>query len=474
MTKLIVIIGNLKFKNHNFKISEKKFKTALAKKPNILIAKIGLLNNYYTENKALQFNKLLVKLEPNDSLNPLVLELLGMMNYRGGNDELAIDYFRRADSTKGGYRLSYDALLGAANIYLKHNLIKEAGLLYEKAIARSKDNAHAHAGIGFCLASNPNFIYDKALYTKANAHFRNALKIEPNNAIFLSYIGITEYLMHNYKNAETNLRQAVAIKNTDATIYNSLAMTLSKLNKFDEARLTINKARTLDPNNNKYFVNSGIIETELIAYQLQSDTAHSTIEELANINSYYNQALSLNADPNIININRGYAYFKANKGDSAIIIYNNIQGADSLVSAGRDNNIGVVNAIDNNNDNADKKFDSAIALDANEEYPFINYNKELLAANGNKYYFKTKNIYTSLVYYYLPLTPYEAKFSNNLNVPENAVLASSSDEIMDGEKYKFKCNERVKFTLTVIKSIKNPKVLKDPFAFCNSKSMCKR
>ncbi|MBK6834234.1 MAG: tetratricopeptide repeat protein [Bacteroidetes bacterium] len=306
----LVCLGNLNFKQQNYKVSEGKYKIGVSKKPNISIPKIGLLNDYFAENKFKQFTILKGQLKEIDSLNPILLELFGLSSYENGNYGEAINYFRRADSTKGGYRLSYDALLSVANIFLKYHSTKEATILFERAIIRSDDNAYAHAGLGFCIASNPNFIFSKTLYTKANEHFKKALEKEPNNPIFLSYLGITEYLMDNYKKSEMYLEKAIAIQNNDPTIYNSLAMTYSKLNKFNEAKEAMKKARLLDPINNKYYINSGIIETEHIEYEISIDTTHSTIEELNRINNYYDLAIKYGADSNITRINRGTLILK--------------------------------------------------------------------------------------------------------------------------------------------------------------------
>jgi tetratricopeptide (TPR) repeat protein len=469
----LVCLGNLNFKLQNYKVSESKYKIGASKKPNISTPKIGLLNDYFAENKFKQFTILKGQLKEIDSLNPILLELFGLSSYKNGNYGEALGYFRKADSTKCGYRLSYDALLSSANVYLKYNSIKEATILFERAISRSDKNAHAHAGLGFCIASNTNFIFNKTLYTKANEHFKKALEKEPNNPIFLSYLGITEYLMDNYKKSEMYLEKAIAIQNNDPTIYNSLAMTYSKLNKFNEAKDAMKKARSLDPTNNKYYINSGIIETEHIEHEISKDTTHSTIEELSRINNYYDLAIKYGADSNITRINRGYAYFKANKSDSAILFYNQVNHTDSLLIAGRENNKGVVNAINFSPNLASLDFNRAKALDKENEYPFIEYNQELLAEDGDKYLIKRKNKYISLVYYYLPMTEYELKLHNNLNVPENPLLAASPNELIDAGLFLFNCNSHYYYKLVVIKSKEIPKVSRNPFAHCSSKTICK-
>jgi tetratricopeptide (TPR) repeat protein len=421
--------GNYNFKQKkNYKEAENDYKKTKLKDK----AAIGLTEVDFVEKS---------EYSGGDLSNPLLNEISGIDNYKKEKYDLAFNDLIKASGFKNGYRLSYDGLLCLGNAYLKTNQIKKAQETFETAIKRSKNNAYAHAGLGFCLSTNPYFILNSALYTKANNHFQNALKAEPNNPTFLFYAGVTEYLMNNYSTAKKYLERAVINDTTNALILNALAFTYSKLNQHDEAYKCTRNACRLDTKNWKLQNNAGILLSYNINYNIQQDTNHNINEKLSKLNLYYDKALTLGAYPPVNAINRGYGYLMANKKDSAIIIYNQIVRADSLILAAQANNKGVVYALTNKTDIALNGFNNALEFDKYKKYWQPEVNKEVLLEERNK------KEYHSIFYFYLPLSSIKPRFTGNLNIPETEISVTIPKEISDSEPYKFGCSEHSRYYL---------------------------
>jgi tetratricopeptide (TPR) repeat protein len=431
----LLTLGNYSFKHEkNYKDAESNYRKAKVKDK----AAIGLTEVSFVQKS--EYNG-------NPSLNPLLNEISGIDNYNKENYYLAFDNIMSAIQFKKGYRLSYDGLLCLANLYLRKNEIKKAQETFEAAIKRSENNAYAHAGLGFCLSRDPFFIHNSKLYTKANIHFKNALKVEPNNSTFLFNLGATEFLMENYFVAKQNLTQAAMTDSLNPLLLNVLALTYSKLNEHKEAIKSIRKACKIDPYHFYLEINAGTIITEQISQLIKKDSSMNVNVALRNLNNHYDKAFILGADPSVILTNRGYGYLMANKKDSAIILYNQIVSEDSLIIAGKNNNIGVVYAISKKSDKAINGFDKALVLDKKEKYYFIKQNKSKILNEKYNYEADKKTEFISLFYYYIPLMPSKPKFTGNLNIPENEITVNIPNEMKETDKYKFDCSEHSKYYL---------------------------
>jgi tetratricopeptide (TPR) repeat protein len=425
----LLTLGNYNFKHQtNYKEAESNYKKTKLKDK----AAIGLTEVDFVEKS---------EYSGGDLSNPLLNEISGIDNYKKEKYDLAFNDLIKAWEFKNGYRLSYDGLLCLGNLYLKRNEIKKAQIIFETAIKRSKNNAYAHAGLGYCLSTNPYFVNNSDLYTKAYFHFQNALKVEPTNPTFLFGAGVTEYLMMNYVNAKINLEKAIINDSANAQILNALAFAYSRLNQHDEAYKCIRKACRIDSQNWILQNNAGILLSYNIDYHIQQDTNHTINEKLSKLNLYYDKALTLGAYPPHNNINRGYGYLMANKKDSAIIVYNKIRNADSLTLAAHSNNKGVVYALTNKTDIALNGFNKALEFDKYKKYWQPEVNKDLLLEERNK------KEYKSIIYFYLPINQSEPKFTGNLNVPETEISLTIPKEISDSEPYKFGCSEHSRYYL---------------------------
>ncbi len=77
--------------------------------------------------------------------------------------------------------------------------------------------------------------------------FNKALERSPGNPHIFSDVGYTHYLHGNYKTAEANYRQALALKPTDTRTHNNLGMLLARTGRVDEAIDTFTKGGLKGP-----------------------------------------------------------------------------------------------------------------------------------------------------------------------------------------------------------------------------------
>jgi tetratricopeptide (TPR) repeat protein len=432
----LLTIGNYNFKHKkNYKEAESNYKKSKLKDK----AAIGLTEVNFIQKSEYSGGYL---------SNPMLNEISGIDNYNKGNYILALNNLISATEFKNGYRLSYDALLCLGSLYLEKDQINKAQETFETAIKRSNNNAYAHAGLGFCLSKAPFFITDYKLYTKANVHFNNALKVEPNNSIFLFNAGATEFLMKNYPIAKQNLTQAARIDSLNPLLLNALALTYSKINEYDNAIKYIRKACEIDPKSYVFEINSGFIITEQISQLIDKNSKFNVNAAITNLNKYYDKAFILGAIPWVISINRGYGYFKANRKDSAIIFYNQINSEDSLIIAVKANNTAVVNALSNKSELALKDFNKAIEFDKKEKVSFfIKKNKNIILRENYNFAINKNKEFTSINYFDIPLSSCKPKFTGNLNVPETQINLNIPNEVKVGDKYDFDCSEHSKYYL---------------------------
>ena len=383
---------------------------------------------------------------------PIALEGIGIIEFYNTNYAKAFNYFKKAEESKNSFQLSYESLICLGHIYLKDNNVVVAGQVFTKAIERSKDNASAHAGLGYCLTTRNNFIFMNSLILETHKHFEIALKSEPKNAIYLTYIGVTDYLLGNYKTAIKELESAIKNGATNKEIYNSLAMAYTKANDFEQARINIEIARDLAPADARFFINSGVIEALYADYILRKAPKTNVDSIVSKMNNFYKEALKLNVDTSIILINKGYGYVMANKRDSALIIYDQIVRADSLVLAGKNNNKGVVFALNDSQKEAGNLFDKADALDNNNRYSFINDNIYKLEDKRSFRLFSRDRKYTSLVYYYMPLSTCTPKIGSDFNVPVVAVEGGIPEEKVEAFTFDYSCTQHFTYKLKVSES----------------------
>jgi tetratricopeptide (TPR) repeat protein len=189
------------------------------------------------------------------------------------------------------------ALCAAGNIYLARHSYNEAMVEFSRALAVSPDNVEALVGLGtaqFALAD----------YEKARDQFKKALAVDPANEIAKKKLvdvefvlsgsdenAATEHSFHlpaspeleararflranelyeagDYQAAVSEYLRAYDLAPRSTEILNNLATTYYQMQRYEEARATLEKARELDPKDEIIRENLGT----LAAATTQSDT----------------------------------------------------------------------------------------------------------------------------------------------------------------------------------------------------------
>jgi Tfp pilus assembly protein PilF len=120
------------------------------------------------------------------------------------------------------------------------NKLKDAEAAYKKAIKLEPGRAEWHLDLGQ--------IYLQRRPLKAAAHFRRALRLEPNNPLTHESLGRALYLSSEYTEAVTHLRRAIALAPGVAGPHYYLGLTLLSQKKFVEAEVELRAALQIKPN----------------------------------------------------------------------------------------------------------------------------------------------------------------------------------------------------------------------------------
>lgn len=137
-------LGWLTYQSGNFTESKAYYNKAVALMPYSIESRLGLayplaaLGNW-TEVLAL-YNKIL-EISPNNSI---VLHRMGLIYYGRGDYETARKYF---DKVVNLYPFDYDALTMSAWTYLKLNNLRQAKILFQKALLNTPNGTSAVEGL---------------------------------------------------------------------------------------------------------------------------------------------------------------------------------------------------------------------------------------------------------------------------------------------------------------------------------------
>jgi TolB-like protein/Tfp pilus assembly protein PilF len=176
----------------------------------------------------------------------------------------AIEYYSQATQLDPRYAIAWSRLslawtwlsgnyLGGAAAQEAYAKAREAA---DRALALSPDLAAAHVARGY-LVQHTDFDW-----RGAEAEFRRAMELAPNDAEAKSYLGIQLAAFGEVEPAIDLTRQALAIEPLRAGWYASLATYLSGLNRLDEAEHAIRKAIELQPGASGYYWELTIIEVQ--------------------------------------------------------------------------------------------------------------------------------------------------------------------------------------------------------------------
>jgi tetratricopeptide (TPR) repeat protein len=121
-----------------------------------------------------------------------------------------------------------------------------------------KDNSNISVTSGSTRAADHNekaeALSEQKKYPEAEAEYRQAVEIEPDNAKYRDDLGLALLQQKKYGEAEAEYRKAVELDPNSADYHNRLGLTLIQQTRYLEAEAEYRKAIQLDSNNASYHV----------------------------------------------------------------------------------------------------------------------------------------------------------------------------------------------------------------------------
>lgn len=108
------------------------------------------------------------------------------------------------------------------------NNIQEAVRMYESVLAKQPKSGEAHWRLAICLDKSGNF-------DKSDKHYAQAIENAPGNAYIFADYGYSLALKGQWREAEQQLRQAIALKPDLQRAHNNLGIVLAQGAKLEEA-----------------------------------------------------------------------------------------------------------------------------------------------------------------------------------------------------------------------------------------------
>jgi Tfp pilus assembly protein PilF len=136
--------------------------------------------------------------------------------------------------------------LTMADAHFRKGEIKAAEELYVKVAALDPACAKAYSRLGIIYLEHEDNLGD------AEAAFRQALKIEPNNGYILNNLGLVLYHQDKYTDAIRNFEQAVRQDELNAARHANLGMAYLAIRQYAKAESSFKKALKLEPNEAEY------------------------------------------------------------------------------------------------------------------------------------------------------------------------------------------------------------------------------
>lgn len=108
------------------------------------------------------------------------------------------------------------------------NNIQEAVRMYESVLAKQPKSGEAHWRLAICLDKSGNF-------DKSDSHYAQAIESAPGNPYIFADYGYSLALKGRYREAEQQLRQAIALKPDLQRAHNNLGIVLAQGSKLEES-----------------------------------------------------------------------------------------------------------------------------------------------------------------------------------------------------------------------------------------------
>ena len=175
------------------------------------------------------------------------LHLLGVIAYRNGEYETAIERLQRAVSINGENHVFYSNLCAALQMQKR---LAEAEAAARKALAINPNFLDAHNNLG-------NVLKGQGRLGAAEAAYRRALEINPDYVEALSNLGIVLLDQGRLDESEKVYRRALEISPDYINAYCNLGNVLKRLGKLEESVAICRRALEIQPDNAEVYNNLG-------------------------------------------------------------------------------------------------------------------------------------------------------------------------------------------------------------------------
>ncbi len=167
---------------------------------------------------------------------------LGVIAWKNGDDDEAIDDFTKALAINAGHTQS---LLARAEAHRRAGHRDKAQADYETALKGMEDDDPNRRDGAARLAS---LFRDSGKYDEAVAVIRDTVRLSGTNAKIYTELAEVYIAQKRFELAQLLLAKAVDADPKDPAIYNALAVLAQRQGKSQEAFLRFDKAADLDPN----------------------------------------------------------------------------------------------------------------------------------------------------------------------------------------------------------------------------------
>ena len=284
----------------------------------------------YQSNQFQQAEKMCRRILIEDSKNVFAVHLLGLIAFKLGRLQHAIDIIQRSILLAPNQPTFYQNL---GNILQSSGDLEESIVVYQKAVAIEPNSAEIHNDLG-------NVFRLQGQLDNAVISIQNSISIQPNCPAFYN-LGLIMQEREKIDEAIVYYKQAIAINPNFVQAYNNLGNIYQELDKLDEALEYYQSAIQINPNCLEVQSNLGAIyiktnkfDKAIACYQHILNISPNSFEAENNLGivynylhqmemaiSHYRRSLRINPEYAEAKNNLGFALQKQDKVDQAISCY---------------------------------------------------------------------------------------------------------------------------------------------------------
>jgi len=185
--------------------------------------------------------------------HPIALHLMGVIAYQNKENDVALDFIKKALIIKPDYAEAHNNL---GVIFKELEEIDEAITCYKRALTINNDYAEAHYNLGVVLKEIGKL--DEAITS-----YKRALEYKPDYAEALYNLGNALNGCGELEEAIASYRETITIKPDYAEAHSNLGNVLKKFGKPNEAEFSYRKAVAIRPDYAEAHSNLGAVLREL-------------------------------------------------------------------------------------------------------------------------------------------------------------------------------------------------------------------